>query len=69
MPRRVLRDYHVGDRVLVKGPQGDTLLKGPGRQRAERRKYAAVVTAEPDEARGRNGYKPKNYPVWRCEGP
>ena len=57
MPARVQRDYHVGDRVLVKGPKGDNLPKPAGRKRAQRRKYAAVITAVPDEARGRVGYR------------
>lgn len=57
MPARVQRDYHVGERVIVKGPKGDYLHKAPGRQRSERRKYAAVITAEPDEARGLIDYR------------
>ena len=51
------RTFRVGDRVLCKGPKGDYAPLPDGRSRRKRNVYAGVVTALPDTANGRDGYK------------
>ena len=57
MTGRVRRVFSVGERVLVKGPKGDFIPLLPGRQRCDRRKYLAVITAHTDPANRRIGHK------------
>ena len=51
------RTFRIGDRVLCKGPKSDYAPSPAGRSRRKRNVYVGVVTALPDTANGRDGYK------------